>query len=102
MGKLPYPDLAQEIRGRVKERIRLFYHMPAALTASVRVISLDSWSNFVDVKLSGLLLSLSEIGLPCQFDDALVRALTSPEWSLMILTFSLAETRSTMGLIEGY
>jgi hypothetical protein len=37
-GKLPYPNLAREIRTRVNERVRLFYHMPAPLTASVGII----------------------------------------------------------------
>lgn len=44
-GRLPYPDLAQEIRGRLKERVSLFYHMPTALTASVNVILTESRTN---------------------------------------------------------
>ena len=68
-GKLPYADLAQEIRGRVKERVRLFYHMPAPLTASVGMIPLGHGLT-LDAQLSSLLTSLSEIKLPC--DDALV------------------------------
>lgn len=34
-GILPYPDLAQTVRDRVKERIRQFYNMP--LPYSVRI-----------------------------------------------------------------
>lgn len=40
-GKLPYPELAPSIRHRVRECVRLFYHMPAPLTASVVILSTD-------------------------------------------------------------
>lgn len=33
-GKLPYADLAQEVRHRVQERLRYVYHMPESLTVS--------------------------------------------------------------------
>ena len=69
-GKLPYADLAQDIRRRVQERVRLFYHIPAPLTASVSIIP-PGHGLTLGTQLSSLLTSLSEIGLSC--DNALVR-----------------------------
>jgi hypothetical protein len=102
-GKLRYPDLARGVRDRVKERVRLFYHMPAALTASVHVhvIWAESWSK-LDTKLTALLTSLSEMSLRCKFDDALVRTVTLHGQWVDGLTPYLTELRPTMGLVGEY
>lgn len=45
-GSLPHPTLAQEIREKVNERLRLLYHMPAPMPSVATVSTMTRQSSF--------------------------------------------------------
>ena len=55
-GNLPYPTLAQEIRQKVNERLRLLYHMPTPMPSIAMVSTVTGKISFWQLTAMALAL----------------------------------------------